>query len=203
MEKIKLSYTISKGEPRQMNVRTYALSLWELLDPIYYYLTRLKYLEEKRKCILRVRMTIYKGREVLLSDGTKIQKNDKLLKIHLHNVKLLKEMKEIKNDTRRALYVYNRVKESLPFLAMYISNHKDADELKGIVGITMLRKSSRRLGFETFVIKNKWYRNLKRTTAIPIHLLSVNTTFRETLKHSTPEYLFMSKEQLIKKYRVN
>lgn len=186
-----------------MDVRAYALSLWELLDPIYYCLTRLKYLEDKRNSILRVRMTSYKGREVTLSDGTRIQKNDKLLKIHLHNVKLLKEMKDIRNDTRRALYVYNRVKESLPFLAIFIANHKQTENIKGIIGITMLKKGSKRLGFEIFPIKNKYYRNIKRSTAIPIHLLSSNSSFKETMKQSTPEYLFMSKGQLIQKYRLN
>lgn len=183
-----------------MNVRAYALSIWELLDPIYFCLTRLHYLEEKRKCILRVRMASYKGNELTLADGTIIKKDDKLLKIHLHNIRLLKEMKDIKNDTRRALYVYNRVKESLPFLATYLKNQKDADSIKGIIGITMLNKGAKRLGFEIHPIKSKLFRNFKRSSALTIHFLSSKTSIKETLKQHNPAYLVMSKDVLLQKY---
>ncbi|WP_257467550.1 YkoP family protein [Peribacillus asahii] len=72
-------------------MRNYLLNIWNLVDPIYYRLSHLNYLPEKN--ILRVKLTRYKGRNVILSDGTAINKNDLLIKIHLHNAVLLKELK--------------------------------------------------------------------------------------------------------------
>lgn len=67
------------------------LNLWGWIDPIYFRFTRLDYVENHlgKRTIMRVRLTKYKGREITLSDGTVIHKNDLLLKIHLHNIKLL------------------------------------------------------------------------------------------------------------------
>jgi hypothetical protein len=186
-----------------MNVRAYVLSLWLIFDPIYYALTRLTYLEEKESvipCAFRVRVTKYKGRQIILSDGTIINKNDKLIKIHLHNVRLLKEMKDISNEYKRARYIYSRVRESMPQLATYILNHNDCDNIKGIIGITMLNKGTKRLGFEVYPIKNKLYRSIKKLTVLPIHILSCKHSLLKINQQKVPDYLMMSKDQLTKRY---
>ncbi|WP_416337092.1 YkoP family protein [Cytobacillus sp. OWB-43] len=55
-----------------------------------------------------------------LSDGTVINKNDVLLKIHLHNVELLRQIQEFDSETRKASMIYKKVKESLPLIAKCI-----------------------------------------------------------------------------------
>jgi hypothetical protein len=94
---------------------SYLLSFWNiLLDPLYYFFTRLEYLDH-HSGIFRVRLTKYKGREVLLSDGTVIKKNDKLVKIHLHNVKLLSELKGVPCSVRRGRIIFRKVLMSIQF----------------------------------------------------------------------------------------
>ncbi|MGR5985610.1 YkoP family protein [Bacillus cytotoxicus] len=84
-------------------MKSYVLTIWNFIDPIYYKFTRLTYIH-KGTCddnILRVRLTRYKGKNITLSDGTQINKNDTLIKIHLHNVRLLNEMKSFENNIKK------------------------------------------------------------------------------------------------------
>ncbi|MBD1380654.1 hypothetical protein IC621_10475 [Bacillus sp. IB182487] len=181
-------------------MKLYIISAWSILDPVYYTFTRLQYLKqtEKKKTIFRVRLTRYKGREVVLSDGTIIKKNDTLVKIHLHNVQLLKELYNINNDIKRAVVVYKKIKESLPYLASYVEQHKKKEQIKGIIGITMLNRGSERLGFESFSITSRLYIWFKQLALFPIFLISSSNPARQ--KNKSPNYLFMSTKSLLGKY---
>ena len=103
-------------------MRGYLISIWGLIDPLYYHCTRLTYLPSKEDNIFRVRLTKYKGRNMVLSDGTQINKNDTLVKIHLHNVRLLKELKNMNSEMKKAKMIYHYVKRSLPGIEIYIRN---------------------------------------------------------------------------------
>nr|WP_085994400.1 hypothetical protein [Oceanobacillus senegalensis] len=175
------------------------LFVWNVLDPIYYQFTRLNYIKNNvgERTIIRVRLTRYKGRDAMLQDGTAIRKNDLLLKIHLHNVRLLNEMQSYNSDIRRALVTYKCVKDALPSLAHYIQSNGNMCQVKGLVGITTLHKGCKTLGFEVYPIKNKYYKWFKQIALFPIHLLSSRTIKKE---YPAPMYLMMSVNNLIKKY---
>lgn len=186
-------------------MRGYVLSIWNFFDPFYFFCTRLTFPPRSgtESNIFRVRLTKYKGREVVLSDGTIITKNDILVKIHLHNVKLLRELIEIKSELRKAKILYRHVQESLPGIEHFIRNSNFSSEVKGIVGITHLNKSCERLGFEIFDISHPFYKWFKVFAFLPIEILSSsNHSILNSLKHQTPKYLFMSRNTLIKKYRI-
>ncbi|WP_449536625.1 YkoP family protein [Ferdinandcohnia sp. Marseille-Q9671] len=173
------------------------ITIWTVLDPIYYFLTRLTYVAENQ--VLRVRVTRYKGKPCILTDGTSINKNDLLIKIHLHNVILLKSLLGLHGETTKARQIYHQVKQSLPELAEYIYNHPKKQEIKGIIGITSLNKGSRRLGFETVSISNKAYLRFKQLVFLPMHFMGMSTISMKTLKRP-PMYLFMSKSKLLDLY---
>ena len=59
---------------------------------------------------------------MVLSVGTQINKNDTLVKIHLHNVRLLKEIKNMNSKLKKAKVIFNYVKRSLPGIDLYIQN---------------------------------------------------------------------------------
>lgn len=97
-------------------------------------------------------------------------KNDTLLKIHLHNVVLLREVFSIANEIKKGRIIHDKVRRSLPGLADYLHYHPKYPEIKGVIGITMLSKGSERLGFEV----------------MPIYLLTLSS--------------FMSKNMLMQRY---
>lgn len=186
-----------------MKARNYFLSIWTIIDPIYFRLTRLVYIvsEKDSNNVFRVRLTKYKGRCVTLSDGTFIGKNDILLKIHLHNVRLLRELSGTKAEIAKGRHIFNRVKSSLPDLAIYLQNHPERDRVKGIIGITMLTKGCGRLGFETHPIKNGLYRFMKQIVFVSMYSIAV-CQFSTKKMVGQPKYLFMSQKQLFERYLV-
>ena len=111
-------------------------------------------MKKEKVIFFGLRLTKYKGRNIVLSDGTQINKNDTLVKIHLHNVRLLKELKNIKSEIKKAKMIYRYVQKSLPGIEIYIRNHCHSNEIKGIIGITPLNKGCERLvlRFLTFLI---------------------------------------------------
>jgi hypothetical protein len=185
-------------------MRGYILSFWSLVDPLYYFFTRLTYLpcEEIKGNIFRVRLTRYKGRNIVLSDGTQINKNDTLVKIHFHNVRLLKELKEIKSEIKKGKMIYRYVQTSLPGIEIYIRNCSHSKEIKGIIGITLLNKGCERLGFEVFDISHPIYKRLKRLAFLPIGIISSQTaSIRHIFNDQQPKYLLMSTKKLSNMYR--
>ncbi|WAA13313.1 YkoP family protein [Fervidibacillus halotolerans] len=175
------------------------LFIWKMVDPIYFFFTRLTYIR-KGENIFRVRLTRYKGYTVILSDGTKIEKNDILLKIHLHNVKLLTEMNHFHNDFQRGNYFYHSVKNSLPELALYLFHHPKQEKIKGLIGITHLKLHKNNLGFDRINIKNGLYRKLKQLTLFPIYFLSTNRYRKNEKRFEEPVYFIMSKSILFEKH---
>ncbi|GAA0434183.1 MAG: YkoP family protein [Bacillota bacterium] len=178
-----------------MTMRSYLLGVWDSIDPIYFACSRLSYISDnhQRRTMLRVRLTRYKGGKVVLEDGTVLRKNDLLLKIHLHNVKLIKELNAFPNDIKRAVFIYHSIKQAMPNLAMYVHAHPKAADIKAVIGITSLYRGAERLGFEKSALKNRFYRYFKRITLMPINMLT-------TKKDAEPVYLFMSKNKIMDKY---
>ncbi len=186
-----------------MNIKLYVLTLWLIIDPIYFMFTRLVYIDGVKgsdRNIFRVRLTRYKGKESILSDGTVIQKNDLLIKIHLHNAQLMKSIRSMKSDVRKAMVIHQSVEKSLPQLADYVNNHSNATDIKGIIGITMLNRGSSKLGFDSIEISSPFYKYFKCIALLPIYWLSVNSLSSNNLKKHHPCYLFMSKDRLLQKY---
>lgn len=191
-----------KGDKIILLIRFSIISIWTFIDPLYHLFRRLKYIGsiQNKKAIFRVKLTKYKGKAFLLADGTEIKKNDCLLKIHLHNVRILKEVMSISHPLQRTRMVYKMVEQSMPLLAKFIENHQNTDEIKGIIGITMLNKGVKKLGFELMYPENRLYIKFKRWTQMPIFLISHTSLSLKKVKNQRPTYLVMSKQQLFAKY---
>src|SRR5699024_4320936 len=174
-------------------MKSYLLTIWSTLDPIYYNFTRLHHVAdyERNKTIFRVRLTKYRGSPVILEDGTSIRKNDVLLKIHLHNVRMIRELKNIKSEVQRALLLHHMVRDDLQCLSSYINGHSRRHEIKAVIGITMLNKGTRRLGFEAFSIQNRYYRLFKQLTCQIINYIAGRPD------RNPPCYWFMSTNRLL------
>jgi hypothetical protein len=180
-------------------MRHFLLRLGAFVDPVYFKFTRLTYLEDSRN-IFRIRLTRYRGRDIILSDGTNIKKNDLLVKIHFHNVRLLTELKEITSDIKKVKVLLKEVQRSLPGVEGYIRQHKDSSEIKGIIGITSLCSASHRLGFDAVPIHQPVYKWLRWSTSLPIMLVSKKDF--SIFKQPPPSYLFMSKNKLTELYGI-
>lgn len=186
-----------------MSLRLTILWIWKLIDPVFYLCSRLHYINDDKnnQSVFRVRITKYRGKNYTLSDGTMINQNDLLLKIHLHNVRLLNEFIKIKNDLIRTRLMYRLVLNSMPMLASHLKGHPEEAKIKGIIGITTINKGIKALGFDCFPPENHLYKYVKKLGQLPISLLS-SSAYKNFQKNQLI-YLFLSKERLYDKYGQN
>ncbi|MFA9559532.1 hypothetical protein ACERII_19665 [Evansella sp. AB-rgal1] len=179
-------------------MKGYLIDIWDDFDPVYQRIRRFSTITSKDNIpVFRVHVNKYRGPEQVLSDGSIITKGDYLVRIHLHNIRLLQHLSLIKSKTRRTMMLYQMVSEALPAIANYIRNHQLHDQIKAIWGVTMLNKLVGRLGFDTKPIPNLYYRLLKYSSQIPIHILSTGS-FSSIFEKRKVSYLFMSKDRLLK-----
>ncbi len=178
------------------------LSIWGLWDSIYQSCSRLEYIE-KGKNIFRVVLLRYRGESLVTSTQKVIQSGDLILKIHIHNYLFANLCKGIKNDTRMILMLRRHIIESLPQLAAYLATHPQAEQIKGIVGTTMLYKGVEPLGFSIsdvpmtlFFRYKRWYLRLM------LRIIHPNGVKRlETFDRNLPlKRVYMSKEELFNRY---
>ncbi|MBN6185741.1 hypothetical protein JQN58_01920 [Aneurinibacillus sp. BA2021] len=175
--------------------------LWSWLDALYFACSRLRYVNRKEKNIFRVKLLTYRGKSLVLSCGTRVNPNDMLLKIHLHNCLLMHELASMASDTKRALYVYRRVESSMPGLAQFLSAHPQKDKIKGIIGVTLLSRGVARLGFEVKDIPNPYYRAMRQLYMKPLFLLChTDKNTRPKAEHLVPKFLVMPTEFILNKY---
>ncbi|MGG3161250.1 hypothetical protein ABEO87_05920 [Geobacillus stearothermophilus] len=170
------------------------------MDPLYYACSRLEYVGGKEngcRSIFRVRLLRYKGETIRLSDGTTIAANDWLLKIHLHNVRLLRELMQYRGDIQKGRYIFEQVKASLPYVAHHLYHHEQSACIKGIIGVTMLNKGCERLGFDVIDIADSFYRWLKMASHWPMMTVAQHRLMPLV---RPPKYLLMSKEKLFSLY---
>ena len=89
----------------------------------------------------------YRGKEVLLNDGTRIMKGDQIGEIHLNNEKVTEHVGDIR-------FVFRAIEEECTAIAHSINqgNYKD---VKAFWGITLMYPLAEKKGFEVREMKSK------------------------------------------------
>lgn len=183
-------------------MNTAILSLWGLWDTIYQNCSRLQYVE-KGKNIFRVVFLRYHGESLTTMSGHTIKSGDLILKLHIHNYLFANLCKGMKSDTRMILLLRRQIMDSLPTLALYLASHPRADEIKGVVGTTMLHKGVEQLGFSISDVPMNWFFRYKRWyLRLMLQIIHPDGMKRlETLDKNIPlQRVFMTKEELLSRY---
>lgn len=180
------------------------LLLWNMLDTIYYFFTRLTYID-KGKNIFRVAFKKYHGEELITPDGRSLKKGDRYAQLHLHNVQLAKLLRKTKNNNEFAwaLTLKKQIVSSLPGLASFIEKHPQAKEIQIILGTTFLHKRIERLGFTVAPINNRWLRWIKTLRIHSIFLFCHPHGLTEFIKRKDiliPKRIYISLNQLHQLY---
>jgi hypothetical protein len=183
-------------------MNTGILMLWGVWDAIYYRCTRLQYIE-KKKNIFRIVLLRYRGEPLVTSDNRIISPGDLILKLHIHNYYFATLCREVKDDTRVVLLLRRHILNSLPQLASYLASLKEADEIKGIVGTTMLHKGVEPLGFSISDVPMNWFFLWKRWY-LRLLVRLIHPDGKQRLRQwdeSMPlKRVYMSKEELFRRY---
>ncbi|GEC89027.1 MULTISPECIES: YkoP family protein [Brevibacillus] len=183
-------------------MNTSLLMLWGYWDEIYQRCTRLTYIE-KGKNIFRVVVLRYRGEPLVTTDNYIIHEGDLILKLHIHNYYFATLCKEVKDELRVALLLRRHILQSLPQLARFLNSMENKDQIKGIVGTTMLDKGVKPLGFSISDVPMSWFFRYKRWY-LRLMLRFVHPNGKQRLQswnHEMPlKRVYMSKELLLNRY---
>ncbi|MFD2369318.1 hypothetical protein ACFSO0_04895 [Brevibacillus sp. GCM10020057] len=178
------------------------LMLWGVWDNIYQRCTRLRYIE-KGANIFRVVPLRYRGETLVTTDHKRIHNGDLILKIHIHNYYFATLCKGVKDDLKLALLLRRHIMQSLPKLAHYLETLENKEDIKGIVGTTMLHKGVQPLGFSISDVPMNWFFRYKRWyLRLLLRIIHPDGKRRvQAWNHEMPlKRVYMSKETLLARY---
>lgn len=179
------------------------LMVWRVWDLIYYWCTRLVYVDRRSQNIFRVVTKKYWGRPLRVNGHTAIDTGNDYLKLHIHNCQLAWRLKGVKGDTRLGLMALREIRKSLPALARYVAEHPQSDRIAGIVGTTILYQGARPLGFHVQDIDSRLFRWYKTVFFKLILSLCHPSGFKRVRYKSdklVAKHVFMPKEELLQRY---
>lgn len=124
------------------------LNLWRVWDVIYYHTTRLQYIDKKTN-LFRIVWKPFWGDTLVTKNGSVINKNDIVLKLHIHNFRLAEIIYKKRDTKALGILLLREVRNSMPGLARYVAHHPNSDQISGVVGTTFLHRGVEKLGFST------------------------------------------------------
>lgn len=139
-----------------VGVKVIFLQMWGVWDWLYYSFNRMQYVSKKQNIFRIVRKT-YKGPPLQTKTGEWITTGDCIIKIHLHNYELAKEVLNRPSEISLALYLKNYIHQSLIGLSKHISELPERNHIKGIIGTSMLNRGAERFGFRVHDVNQSIY----------------------------------------------
>jgi peptidoglycan-N-acetylglucosamine deacetylase len=132
--------------------RRFAFVLWEKWEYIYANLFHVRRINATN--LFRLTKKRYKGPDLYDSNGNLLAtKGDTVAEIHLDSIRFQIKETDSHNIGLKAL---SQVRQSLPVLAQYIAESHDYQDIKVLLGLTLLNRGVKRLGFEVQEVPSTW-----------------------------------------------
>jgi len=177
------------------------LNLWRVWDMIYYSFSRLQYVK-KNENLFRIVLLPYWGSELKTKNGHTIVKDDLVIKLHIHNLRLAEIIHQKKDAKALGLLLLREIRKSLPGLAQFVANHPRADEIRGVVGTTFLHRGAENLGFSTMEPLSSIYKAKTYYLKWMLRIMHPDGKARLNKENDnlTIKRVFISKEELFDLY---
>lgn len=183
-------------------MKPFILFLWGIWDGLYFTFNRMKYVS-KNENLFRIVRKVYRGPSLQTISGHWIHAGDEIIKIHLYNYRLAKEMYRYPKDKSPAIYLKRNIQSSLAGLGSYVEQLPNRERIKGIVGTSLLNRGAERLGFTTYDVETTPYFMIKQYLYKFIYLLvhpSGLAYIKTHGKRLKSKHLVMSAHELLNLY---
>jgi hypothetical protein len=183
-------------------VKQLALRIWGVWDIVYFHMNRMNYVSKKNN-VFRVIHKTYKGPPLITNSGEWIREGDKVLKIHLHNYRLARELMQYSSDVGFVFYLHRLITESMIGLSAYIQQLPEDQQIKAVIGTSMLHKGADRFGFYVHDVESTFRLYLKGFLFKLIYLLMHPSGLKYLHRHGNrlqSKHLVMSARELCQLY---
>ncbi len=175
--------------------RRSAYVIWEKWEYLYANYFQIKRIDATS--LFRIAKKRYQGPKLYDEDRTLLaQKGDIVADIHIDSVRL--KSKE-RDPQRIGLKALSQVRKSLPMLANYIAKSPEYQNVKVLVGLTLLNRGAKGLGFEVLEMPSSWA--IRRMGITQKVIMSVYQPFGKSRNNkrlgNKPKLVWISKQKLL------
>lgn len=178
-------------------LRRLAFRLWEKWEHYYAKKNGVHRLDEHN--LFRLARTHYHGPDLYTDDGTLLAtKGDTVGELHLDNIRLRVAGTDMQKIGFRIL---KQIRLSLPILARYISTNPNYKDLKVFIGITMINRGVKGLGFtvQEYPNRNGFVIGLLQKVIMRIYHPAGNKRDIDKLGDK-PKLIWISTETILERY---
>jgi peptidoglycan/xylan/chitin deacetylase (PgdA/CDA1 family) len=178
--------------------RRIGFRIWEKWEHFYARINKIKRIDDKN--LFRLSLSRYRGPDLFNDKGDLlVTKGDKIGEIHFDNIRFQLMGSSLPSVGIRSL---KQVRLSLPTLARHIDIHPDFKNVKAYIGITMLNKGAKGLGFN---VQDYPYQDgflIASFQKILMRIYHPAGNKRKTARlGNKPKLVWISREKLIEKYK--
>lgn len=155
--------------------------------------------------LLKVRVRTYLGKPILLLDGEKIQRGDRIMEMHFNNEMLYKMGIHSHSPFRLAIQMIRTTEQLLPKTLPIILKHPYCEEIKALYGISIIYQGAKQIGFTVYSLPKGPF---SFCTKIYLRLLLsiVHPHGFERLQNKmgqfVPKMMIMTKKELMRRYPI-
>ncbi len=183
-------------------VKKFLQHLWQIWERCFDRLAGLKPMREGDNQLFRLAIRNYRGDEMRLSDGTLLTSGDKVVELHLNNELLQRMTSTARSLESVGIRLLRETRHALPLLAKLISSDPHYQEIKALVGITIIHRGTKQLGFSVYDLPPllgslvTWY---QRWLMFLLHPGGLSHLRRQWHK-LVPKKVVISKNELLQRY---
>lgn len=130
-----------------INLKSIFIGLWEVWEKLYFKLAHIIELDDS-EAILHFSINTYKGKPVLLKDGTVVKKGDKFLELHLLNRNVSNILRRHNSLMGASKEIERRLISSFAEIIDYVERNDIA--IKAVHGVTGLYRLFEKRNFDIF-----------------------------------------------------
>jgi peptidoglycan/xylan/chitin deacetylase (PgdA/CDA1 family) len=176
---------------------------WMLWEQLFLKLFRIVAIDLTNP-LLKVRVREYTGNQTItLDDGEKISKGDLIAELHLDNRILFQLSTDAASEVQLAIQIIRMMELFMPQINLLLQNDPLWRDVKGLYGISMIHRGSRKLGFSVRDLPKGIF-SFSTQLYLKLLLLVLHPQGKKRLQSKpqllVPKIIAISKKELMNRY---
>lgn len=181
------------------------VKLWLMWEVVFHFMFQLKTVSPENP-FLHYRLRSYKGKSVILDNGSTLEKGDPIIELHFDNQKLFNYGVNSRSTVHLAIQMIRSMEKELPTLAHQLMEDDRLKQAKALYGVSMINRGPEKFGFSIRDLPAGWF--AKSTQGYLKVLMSIiHPAGQERLKESSnklvPKMIIMPIDYLYEHYAVS
>ncbi|MEX2460452.1 MAG: polysaccharide deacetylase family protein [Paenibacillaceae bacterium] len=174
--------------------------LWEQLFLRIFHVVAI----DRENPLLKVRVREYTGSQVItLDDGEQLVKGDLIAELHLDNRTLFQLSADATSEVHLAIQIIRKMEILLPQVNLLLQNDPLWHDVKGLYGISMIHRGSKKLGFSVIDLPDGIF-SISTQLYLKLLLFVLHPQGKKRLQSKpqllVPKIIAMSKKEMMSRY---